>query len=111
MTLAHYNLENGRRWRFGPDWPGQRCGAKTRKGTECQKAALRGKTQCQFHGGKSTGPRTKEGLQRLTASKTKHGKLTKEKRAEARRKAEESRRIWGRIKMMELRLKYAGLLK
>ena len=29
MTKA--NFEKGIPWRFGPDWPGQRCGAKTRK--------------------------------------------------------------------------------
>ena len=32
--MTNTNLEKGIRWRFGPDWLGQRCGAKTRKGPE-----------------------------------------------------------------------------
>ena len=47
-------------WHFGPDWPGQRCEAKTRRGTLCQKPALRGRSRCQLHGGRAgapTGPR------------------------------------------------------
>ena len=43
---------------FGPDWPGKRCLAKTRRGTECQRAALTGAGRCKLHGGRSTGPRT-----------------------------------------------------
>lgn len=33
-----------------------RCGAKTRAGTPCRKAALKGKSRCRNHGGKSPGP-------------------------------------------------------
>ena len=29
--MTNSNLEKGIPWRFGPDWPGQRCGAKTRR--------------------------------------------------------------------------------
>jgi hypothetical protein len=32
-----------------------RCLAKTRRGTECQSPALRGKKRCRLHGGHSTG--------------------------------------------------------
>lgn len=35
------------------------CGAKTRKGTPCQKAPLKN-GRCRLHGGKSTGPKDKE---------------------------------------------------
>jgi hypothetical protein len=35
------------------------CGAKTRKGTTCQKSALKN-GRCRLHGGKSTGPKDKE---------------------------------------------------
>ena len=42
-------IEVGRATRFGPDWPGKRCLAKTRRGTPCQKAALKGKTRCRLH--------------------------------------------------------------
>jgi hypothetical protein len=43
-------------WRFGPDWPGCRCGAKTRRGTPCQKPALKTNTRCQIHGGRGGAP-------------------------------------------------------
>lgn len=42
--------------RFGPDWPGRRCFAKTRAGSQCQKPALKGKTRCQLHGGRAGAP-------------------------------------------------------
>ena len=45
----------GKDWELGPDWLGQRCGAKTRKGTPCQNPAMKGKARCRNHGGKSTG--------------------------------------------------------
>lgn len=41
------------------------CGAKTRRGTECQCQALPGKQRCKLHGGKSTGPKTAEGRARI----------------------------------------------
>ena len=34
--MIQNNLIKGIPWRFGPNWPGQRCEAKTRKGTPCQ---------------------------------------------------------------------------
>lgn len=34
--------------------------------------------RCRLHGGKSTGPRTREGLERMRQSKLKHGKFSKE---------------------------------
>ena len=49
-------LLSGEEWRFGPDWPGRRCGAKTRRGTLCQKPALRGNARCQIHGGRGGAP-------------------------------------------------------
>lgn len=41
------------------------CGAKTRKGTPCRCKSLPGKRRCKFHGGKSTGARTPEGVERI----------------------------------------------
>jgi len=29
-------LSSSEAWRFGPDWPGRRCCAKTRRGTPCR---------------------------------------------------------------------------
>ena len=43
--------------RFGPNWPGRRCEAKTRKGTPCQRLAKLPVGRCSLHGGASTGPR------------------------------------------------------
>jgi hypothetical protein len=90
----------GLNWRFGPNWPGQRCEARTRKGTACQRPARLPVGRCRLHGGSSTGPTTEEGLARLTASKIKHGKFTKEKRAAARRRAEQGRQM--RAELLEL---------
>ena len=49
-----------------------RCGAKTRKGGHCQGPAMPN-GRCRMHGGKSTGPRTPEGLERCRRSRWKHG--------------------------------------
>ncbi len=49
-----------KQWLFGPEWPGQRCGARTRRGGSCRKPALIGRSRCQLHGGRAgapTGPR------------------------------------------------------
>jgi len=92
---------NPKPWLYGPNWQGQRCEAKTRRGTLCQRPARLPVGRCKLHGGASTGPRTKDGLARLTESKIKHGKFTKEKRAEARRFAEEGRQMRGELKELE----------
>ena len=59
------NLLKGIPWRFGPNWPGKKCEAKTRKGTLCQRPAKLPVGRCRLHGGASTGPRTEDGLKRL----------------------------------------------
>lgn len=43
----------------------QKCGALTRKGTQCRCKPLPGKQRCKFHGGASTGPKTPEGRERI----------------------------------------------
>jgi len=43
-----------------------RCGAKTRKGTPCRLMSEPGRRRCKFHGGKSTGPKTPEGKERIS---------------------------------------------
>lgn len=45
-----------------------RCGAKTRKGTPCRLLSEPGKRRCNYHGGKSTGPRTAAGRARISAA-------------------------------------------
>ena len=53
--LTKGNVKIGLEWRFGPDWPVQRCGAKTRRGTGCQRPANKKNGRCRLHGGASTG--------------------------------------------------------
>lgn len=61
----------------------RRCKAKSsRTKLQCAKPALRGKVVCGHHGGYSTGPRTKEGKERIRAAHFKHGKETLEAKAE-----------------------------
>ena len=45
--LTKGSVKIGLNWRFGPDWPGQRCGARTRQGTPCQSPAERAAKGCQ----------------------------------------------------------------
>jgi hypothetical protein len=84
--------------RFGPDWPGKRCLAKTRRSTECQRPAITGSGRCRLHGGRSTGPRTQEGRARISAAKMKHGRKTKERLAAAKARAQANREIWYALK-------------
>ena len=87
-------IEAGKGTRFGDSWTGQRCLAKTRGGSLCQKAAIAGKGRCRLHGGASTGPRTVEGRSRIAAANYKHGNRTKERLAENRERAAVNRQIW-----------------
>ena len=64
-------------------------GLSIRTRLQCGRPAMKGsKTQkCNFHGGKSTGPRTAEGRQRISKANLVHGDETVQKRAERQRKA------------------------
>jgi len=55
----------------------RRCGAKTRKGPPCKNWAM-ANGRCRMHGGKSTGPRTPEGLERIRQANWKHGHYSAE---------------------------------
>lgn len=56
-----------------------RCQAKSKRTQlQCGKPALKGKPVCQFHGGRSTGPKSEVGKARQKAAVTKSGKYTKE---------------------------------
>ena len=69
--------EAGHATRFGPNWPGKRCLARTRRGSPCQNPAIRGRSRCKLHGGKSTGPKSIEGKARVAAANTRHGRRSK----------------------------------
>lgn len=59
-----------------------RCGAKNRQGSPCRRAPMPN-GRCHLHGGKSTGPRTAAGIERIKAARTVHGLYSKEARAQA----------------------------
>jgi len=56
-----------------------RCGARTRNGGACKAPAMPN-GRCRMHGGKSTGPRTAEGLERMRRAKTRHGSYSEQNR-------------------------------
>jgi hypothetical protein len=59
----------------------RRCDAMSKRTKlQCGGPAMQGKTKCKFHGGLSTGPRTKQGKLRCAQAKTIHGKDTREDR-------------------------------
>lgn len=110
MTVAKDISELGKATRFGPEWPGERCGANTRRGTECQRPAHKHNGRCGLHGGLSTGARTPEGLERISEANLKHGRCTKDKLKRQRRAAEVGRECKAKLKIIEQRLIAAGLL-
>lgn len=54
-----------------------RCGARTRSGRPCLSPAMKNH-KCRMHGGSSTGPKTAEGLERIRAARTVHGRYSGE---------------------------------
>ena len=96
-------IEAGRGTRLGPHWPGQRCLAKTRKGTPCQNPVVTDRNRCRMHGGKSTGPRTAEGKARVAAANTKHGRRSKAH-------AEKVRYIHAELRRITYELKRDGII-
>jgi len=58
-----------------------RCGAKNRRAMPCQCPAMPN-GRCRLHGGLSTGAKTLEGIERIQQAVTKHGRYSKQARAE-----------------------------
>ena len=110
MSITKCIAEFGRPTRFGADWPGKRCLAKTRKGTLCQSPAYRHNGRCRLHGGLSTGAKTIAGLKRISDANLKHGRSTKEKIEAQKTAAEVGRKVKRELKWIELQLLYAGLM-
>jgi hypothetical protein len=73
----------------------RRCGAKNRKGLPCRAPAMKN-SRCRLHGGKSTGPRTPEDLERSRRANWKHGRYSAAAIVERRRRKED------RMKMNQL---------
>lgn len=101
--MANNNLEKGIPWCSCPKRPLQRCGARTRRGTACQKPPLAGKKRCRLHGGLSTGPRTAGGKARIAAAHWRHGRRSK-KFVQMRKK------IWRELRAIEARMRADGLI-
>lgn len=59
------------------------CGARTRRGFACQQPAM-ANGRCRLHGGRSTGPRTREGLDRSRFARWRHGRRSALAREAAR---------------------------
>ena len=110
MTVTKHISELGTATRFGPDWPGQRCGAKTRRGAACRRPAYKRNGRCGLHGGLSTGPRTPEGLQRISKANLSHGKYKKDKMKAHRYAAEVGRKVRAELTFIEQILADAGFL-
>ena len=108
--LTKNDVTIGIEWRFGPDWPGQRCGAKTRKGTACLSPAIKRNGRCRLHGGASTGPKTIEGRARISLANLRHGKYRKDKLEQKRHNARVGRQIRKELRQIERDLIRAGSL-
>ena len=108
--LTKGSVTIGLETRFGPDWPGVRCGARTKAGGACQRPAVKRTGRCTRHGGKSTGQKTQAGRDKIAALHTTHGRLTKQKRAAARKRAEVGRKVRAEIKEIEASLVEQGIL-
>lgn len=59
------------------------CGATTRKGHPCRLKSEPGRRRCKFHGGKSTGPRTREGRARIAEAQRRRWAEYREKKRTA----------------------------
>lgn len=60
------------------------CTAKSKQsGQRCRNFCTKGKTVCRIHGGKSTGPKTFNGLMRQKMGSFKHGRRSKEAKEKA----------------------------
>jgi hypothetical protein len=89
-----------------PDWnaalelarAARRCGARRRAdGCPCTQPAM-ANGRCRFHGGKSTGPRTSEGLERSRKANWKHGYYSAEAKAARVQARADLRRLWDLLK-------------
>ena len=86
--------------------PKRFCSAKTRSGTPCVKAPIAGKRRCRNHGGASTGPKSKEGRDRIAAAQLKHGRYVNWR---ARREKEKA--YFRQIRLVMAQAREAGLIE
>ena len=108
--IAKDNVTIGTEWRFGPDWPGQRCGAKTRQGLPCKRPANKRNGRCRLHGGASSGPRTEQGRAKIAAANTTTGQHTGAKIAKRKEDAKIAKGLRDRLRVIEHNLKAQGVI-
>ena len=108
--LTKGNVSIGLETRFGANWPGKRCGARTKTGGECQRPAVKKTGRCTRHGGKSTGPRTQAGRDKIATRHTIHGRYSKENRLASKKRAQTLRKINKELKEIETNLIDLGAL-
>ena len=108
--LIKNNVTTGLEWRFGSNWREERCGAKTRKETPCQRPANKKNGRCRLHGEASSGPRTEVERAKILAATLRHGKYTKDKLEKRRENAARGREIRRELRQMERELIANGLL-
>ena len=108
--IAKGNVLIGVETRFGANWPGQRCGAKTRRGTPCQRPANKQNGRCRLHGGASTGPQTEQGRANIAAANTTTGQHTKAKIAKRKEDAKVAKGLRDRLRVIEQNLKACGVI-
>ena len=72
-----------------------RCQARSKRSglQQCGLMAVRGKRVCRVHGGKSTGPRTREGKAAIAAAHLKHGRRAKDHTAMRRAQRDQVRAL------------------
>ena len=108
--IAKGNVLIGVETRFGADWPGQRCGAKTRRGTHCQRPANKRNGRCRLHGGASSGPRTEQGRAKIAAANTTTGQHTRAMIARRREGAKIANGLRDRLRVAEWNLRHHGVI-
>ena len=108
--LTKDNVTIGIEWRFGPEWPGQRCGAKTRRGTPCQRPARKVNGRCRLHGGRSTGAKTQEGRAKIAAANMTNGQHTKAMIAKGKEDAKIAKELRDRLRVVEQTLRAHGVI-
>lgn len=79
-----------------------RCGAKTRKASSCFAPAMKN-GRCRMHGGKSTGPRTLEGLERSRRANWKSGFYSRQSKEERASFRDAFKKCWETIENLNLR--------
>ena len=108
--IAKGSVLIGLNTRFGANWPGQRCGAKTRQGSPCKRLANKRNGRCRLHGGQSIGPKTAEGRAKIAAANTTTGQHTRAMIARRKKDAKIAKGLRERLRVIEHNLKAQGVI-